>query len=1284
MRGQSDLTDEPACVTDLQRSVQEVREDWNTDVFTAVHSETHELWKNVEQISQEMHETLKQAKPLGNRWTLGEVMCSSKSPITQQTQQGGKMAFRFGLAQGDLSTTAGRAELFRLVGRHRPRHIWYSPTCGPWSSWSQLNASRSLHHQNSYHEQRRGLLYQIALGIVLYRYQMENKSHFHWEQPQKSLMFLNPNMAEVHEHTKACQFDMCRAGNLVDPENHMPMKKGMTVLTTFEPLFSRFHGMTCDNRHQHQPIEGSCKLENGQRVLRSTYTEVYPRKFARAVAQVLSKGITCLPFNWNSEITSKVDCGQDRGSQVLTVATKFRAKPSFAKSDVVTPVARADPESKRSKLDHKQGDAPTLEMCQQALQMVNEILPRVGRMEVMDHKVMSMLQQVFPDKQVHRVIACRGTERTIEPPHAMHAQEAPYRRMLMMRRDGTVQYEKHWERWTELSKRQLKRPSHACRINITVFASDLSKNSPPSVSAPLGKNNKINIDDTEASSSPPRESASGSDATVPSRPSDEQFEMPMHESPTVPTAVRPEKVDAEPGSGTSKPAFERLDGEAAGGNSNTAQPASQQTTLDPLLGQQSARFRSLPKWEQHMIVKLHKNLGHPSNDRLVRALQVNGSRPAIIQAAAEIRCPACAAHVPPKHARPASLKPLLDFNSKVYLDGVNWTSNQGKTYHFFHVLDAGSNYHVAMASPSKTTENLIHTLNQHWISWAGPPSELVVDSGTEMNSKEFTMFTQRFNIRSTTTSPEAHWQSGKIEGHGAFLQTMLSKIDMEIPINSYQDLQIALNQSVHAKNSLSIRHGYAPEIIVFGKHTRLPGSVLSDESLPSHEQAIREESELCDSEFRQLLSVREAARRAYHEADNNDVLRRALLRRSCPSRGIFQRGQWVMIWRSGNSNQPKWYGPHRVITQDEHHTVWCTSSGKLFRSAPENTRLACPEEGSPEGPDLPEDMTPMMQQIHRMTDNSNPNDNSQNTNLDIPNEIIPNHNNHNQSHNPLSFDQENSDSQDESIPQPDTEPENTNSEDQIHEPPESQNDMPASADQSEGQDITMLTCHEPENAFTCEDAGTLTWSCEFDVPLNAPLSSCVPTVEESWVMLATATKKQRTEVKLSSLSASELAEFQKAKQAEVDNWIKTGTISAILRNQIPEEQILRCRWILTWKPLDNVGDNDHTNSKREKTGTPSRTHKAKARLVVLGYLDPEIENIPRDSPTLNKTSRMVALQVIASHSWKIRSFDIKAAFLQGRPQADRVIAVDPVPELRQAMSLKPQQICKLNKSAYGL
>ena len=47
-----------------------------------------------------------------------------------------------------------------------------------------------------------------------------------------------------------------------------------------------------------------------------------------------------------------------------------------------------------------------------------------------------------------------------------------------------------------------------------------------------------------------------------------------------------------------------------------------------------------------------------------------------------------------------------------------------------------------------------------WISWAGAPNEIVVDSATEMNSEVFGIFLQRFGIRSTTTCPEAHWQNG--------------------------------------------------------------------------------------------------------------------------------------------------------------------------------------------------------------------------------------------------------------------------------------------------------------------------------------------------------------------------------------------------------------------------------------------------------------------------------------------------------------------------------------------
>lgn len=97
-----------------------------------------------------------------------------------------------------------------------------------------------------------------------------------------------------------------------------------------------------------------------------------------------------------------------------------------------------------------------------------------------------------------------------------------------------------------------------------------------------------------------------------------------------------------------------------------------------------------------------------------------------------------------------------------------------------------------------------------------------------------------------------------------------------------------------------------------------------------------------------------------------------------------------------------------------------------------------------------------------------------------------------------------------------------------------------------------------------------------------------------------------------------------------------------------------------------------------------RTHKPKARLVVLGYMDPKLEEIPRDSPTLNKTSRMLILQAIATHSWQLMSFDIKAAFLQGKPQAGRIMGLEPVPELRRALQMTPQEIGQLQKGAYGL
>lgn len=492
---------------------------------------------------------------------------------------------------------------------------------------------------------------------------------------------------------------------------------------------------------------------------------------------------------------------------------------------------------KRRRLAGKQSELPSLESFQQVIQSISALLPRVGKIEITNHDIIHSLQNLFPEKAIQRIIACRGTDRTLGHPTGMLAQEAPHRRSLMvMRNTGQVAVEGHWEQWNQLSKRQFIRPAHACRINITMFGQDHPSSQEPSSSS-----------SQKPTVARPLESVETSDASLP--------EVPATPSVQEPPSQRDDRTIAEP---SEPPSFEIN------------------------RGQQGLRFKTLPRWEQQWLLRVHKNLGHPSNDRLVKALQVQGAHPGLVQAAQELACPICKSQEPPKTPRPARLKPILDFNHRVYLDGIDWTNNQGKTYHLYHMLDAGSNFHVAVVAPSKSSEDLIDIISKHWISWAGPPSELFLDAGTEMNSTLFEQFTHRLGIRCNTSEPDSHWKNGRIERHGRFLQEMLTKVDLEYPIKTYQDLQVSLNVCTHSKNSLSVRKGYAPEVIVFGKHSRLPGSVLSDESLPSHLSVINEDSEVTPSDFKQMLMLREAARRAYHSADN---LRCASTRRdpSCVS-----------------------------------------------------------------------------------------------------------------------------------------------------------------------------------------------------------------------------------------------------------------------------------------------------------------------------------------------------------------------------------------------------------------
>ena len=128
-----------------------------------------------------------------------------------------------------------------------------------------------------------------------------------------------------------------------------------------------------------------------------------------------------------------------------------------------------------------------------------------------------------------------------------------------------------------------------------------------------------------------------------------------------------------------------------------------------------------------------------------------------------------------------------------------------------------------------------------------------------------------------------------------------------------------------------------------------------------------------------------------------------------------------------------------------------------------------------------------------------------------------------------------------------------------------------------------------------------------------------------------------------------------AKSAEIEKWKEEEVYE-----EVPDEgqERMSTTWVIT----------DKMKNKEVIT---------KARLVARGY-EEEKHNIRSDSPTCMKNSVRMLLAIASGKGWKIRSLDVKAAFLQGK-SIERNLYLVPPTEFRTKGKL-----WKLKKVVYGL
>ena len=107
--------------------------------------------------------------------------------------------------------------------------------------------------------------------------------------------------------------------------------------------------------------------------------------------------------------------------------------------------------------------------------------------------------------------------------------------------------------------------------------------------------------------------------------------------------------------------------------------------------------------------------------------------------------------------------------------------------------------------------------------------------------------------------------------------------------------------------------------------------------------------------------------------------------------------------------------------------------------------------------------------------------------------------------------------------------------------------------------------------------------------------------EDDWLATASSRARARVEMNIKKLSADERAQFRAAQGKEMDQWISNDVISVCQRAGIPKQRVMTMRWGHTWKVAEDTGET-----------------KAKARLAVKGFTDPDLTEIRSESPTLSR------------------------------------------------------------------
>ena len=775
-------------------------------------------------------------------------------------------------------------------------------------------------------------------------------------------------------------------------------------------------------------------------------------------------------------------------------------------------------------------------------------------------------------------------------------------------------------------------------------------------------------------------------------------------------------------------------------------------SLDPVRKNRILRSQVGPRAVEY-VQRLHKNLGHPGWEVLHRMLKEIQATDNVLQAAKFYTCPLCYARKPPKANPPASGLKCTEFNERILVDshwiacedsmvkervpapGTPAARRREKDKKekrptgrqcVLTIIDHATRYCAVRILQSERADEFTKGLERAWVKHFGVPKILRIDEAKGWSSQHVREWATQRGVTLEVQPAENHSWLGVVERKHQVVRRALELFMDQCDSHDLKSLKKAALYVPHSINQLSFHRGFTPQQWVLGKSmTYVHG--LSGEFFNPAQEAIDEQGN-----FAQIQARRTEAAKAFIAADSDAKLRRAFTQKFAEMQEELVIGQKVWYWRKHQRRLQKsgWRGPARIVAIEEQPSVnvyWLCHGTSLLRCGARQVRPMVEDTGMPVACDrqaalrdlqeLKARSTTQFKDELRRSGQIDEADELDGDDVELDAEYTPSL--------PGSVDEaEDPRSDDDASTGNAKETEEPNvpgvisvflprlqAEDRERTPRRRESVTTAAPTEMEDD-----TAHAPapsspkrksENVASEEPPGKAIRASssvpEFPGDLGGGsipvpddddlviedvfLTQLPEDVPSGWrivdgelemddVLMAAIRKGEVNERKLDPQGR---AQFVEGKRKELDQYFSNAVwqfaTTSEIESAIRTKRVISARWVLTWKKLE--------------TEDGITRWKAKARLVLRGFQDPDILNMKTASPTAGRTSRTMLLTVAVWMEWSVFCADVQAAFLSGKG-FDRVLIVRlpmdclPLVDGGQQKVYKKHLYMKMKKSAYGL